>query len=137
MYWRTRDEGFGAEVKRRIMLGTFALSSGYYDAYYEKAQRVRAMLVADFDAAFEHCDMIATPTAPTPPFRLGEKANDPLAMYLSDVYTVTLNLTGLPGISVPCGVTANGLPIGLQLIGNHFEEMRLLNAAFACEQSEK
>jgi aspartyl-tRNA(Asn)/glutamyl-tRNA(Gln) amidotransferase subunit A len=133
MYRRTRDEGFGAEVKRRIMLGTFALSSGYYDAYYEKAQRVRAMLVADFDAAFECCDVIATPTAPTPPFRLGEKANDPLAMYLSDVYTVTLNLTGLPGISVPCGMTANGLPIGLQLIGNHFDEMRLLNAAFAIE----
>ena len=137
MYRRTRDEGFGAEVKRRIMLGTFALSSGYYDAYYEKAQRVRAMLVADFDAAFECCDVIATPTAPTPPFRLGEKANDPLAMYLSDVYTVTLNLTGLPGISVPCGMTANGLPIGLQLIGNHFDEMRLLNAAYACEQSGK
>jgi aspartyl-tRNA(Asn)/glutamyl-tRNA(Gln) amidotransferase subunit A len=116
MYRRTRDEGFGAEVKRRIMLGTFALSSGYYDAYYEKAQRVRAMLVADFDAAFECCDVIATPTAPTPPFRLGEKANDPLAMYLSDVYTVTLNLTGLPGISVPCGMTANGLPIGLQFL---------------------
>ena len=133
MYRRTRDEGFGAEVKRRIMLGTFALSSGYYDAYYEKAQRVRAMLVADFDAAFECCDVIATPTAPTPPFRLGEKANDPLAMYLSDVYTVTLNLTGLPGISVPCGMTANGLPVGLQLIGNHFDEMRLLNAAFATE----
>jgi aspartyl-tRNA(Asn)/glutamyl-tRNA(Gln) amidotransferase subunit A len=137
MYRRTRDEGFGAEVKRRIMLGTFALSSGYYDAYYEKAQRVRAMLVADFDAAFECCDVIATPTAPTPPFRLGEKANDPLAMYLSDVYTVTLNLTGLPGISVPCGMTANGLPIGLQLIGNHFDEMRLLNVAYACEQSGK
>ena len=137
MYRRTRDEGFGAEVKRRIMLGTFALSSGYYDAYYEKAQRVRAMLVADFDAAFECCDVIATPTAPTPPFRLGEKANDPLAMYLSDVYTVTLNLTGLPGISVPCGMTASGLPIGLQLIGNHFDEMRLLNAAYACEQSGK
>jgi aspartyl-tRNA(Asn)/glutamyl-tRNA(Gln) amidotransferase subunit A len=137
MYRRTRDEGFGAEVKRRIMLGTFALSSGYYDAYYEKAQRVRAMLVADFDAAFECCDVIATPTAPTPPFRLGEKANDPLAMYLSDVYTVTLNLTGLPGISVPCGMTANGLPVGLQLIGNHFDETRLLNVAYACEQSGK
>jgi len=137
MYRRTRDEGFGAEVKRRIMLGTFALSSGYYDAYYEKAQRVRAMLVADFAVAFECCDVIATPTAPTPPFRLGEKANDPLAMYLSDVYTVTINLTGLPGINVPCGMTANGLPIGLQLIGNHFDEMRLLNAAYAYEQSGK
>ncbi len=133
MYRRTRDEGFGAEVKRRIMLGTFALSSGYYDAYYEKAQQVRSMLAADFSAAFEKCDVIATPTSPTPPFRIGEKSNDPLAMYLSDVYTVTLNLAGLPGISVPCGRSNGGLPIGLQLIGNHFDEVRLLNTAFGCE----
>jgi aspartyl-tRNA(Asn)/glutamyl-tRNA(Gln) amidotransferase subunit A len=129
MYRRTRDEGFGAEVKRRIMLGTFALSSGYYDAYYEKAQQVRSMLVADFAAAFEKCDVIATPTAPTPAFKLGEKTDDPLAMYLGDIYTVTINLTGLPGVSVPCGESAAGLPIGLQLVGNHFDEARLLNAA--------
>jgi aspartyl-tRNA(Asn)/glutamyl-tRNA(Gln) amidotransferase subunit A len=135
MYRRTRDEGFGAEVKRRIMLGTFALSSGYYDAYYEKAQRVRSMLVEDFAEAFKKCDVIATPTAPTPPFKLGEKTEDPLAMYLSDIYTVTINLAGLPGISIPCGLSGDGLPIGLQLIGNHFDEARLLNAAYAYEQS--
>lgn len=134
MYRRTRDAGFGAEVKRRIMLGTFVLSSGYYDAYYDKAQRVRAMLVADFASAFERCDVIATPTAPTPAFKLGEKTDDPLAMYLGDIYTVTINLAGLPGINVPCGATASGLPVGLQLIGNHFDEARLLNAAYACER---
>jgi aspartyl-tRNA(Asn)/glutamyl-tRNA(Gln) amidotransferase subunit A len=135
MYRRTRDEGFGAEVKRRIMLGTFTLSSGYYDAYYDQAQRVRAMLVGDFAAAFKQCDVIATPTAPTPPFKLGEKTADPLAMYLSDIYTVTINLAGLPGISLPCGLSRTGLPIGLQLIGNHFDEARLLNAAYAYEQA--
>ncbi|MFN7946236.1 MAG: Asp-tRNA(Asn)/Glu-tRNA(Gln) amidotransferase subunit GatA [Blastocatellia bacterium] len=134
MYRRTRDEGFGAEVKRRIMLGTFALSAGYYDAYYEKAQRVRAMLCDDFAAAFRKCDVIATPTAPTAAFRLGEKSDDPLAMYLSDIYTVTMNLTGVPAVSVPCGTASDGLPVGLQLIGNHFDEARLLNVAFACEQ---
>lgn len=134
LYRRTRDEGFGAEVKRRIMLGTFALSSGYYDAYYEKAQRVRTMLVNDFAEAFKKCDVIATPTAPTPPFKIGDKSDDPLAMYLGDIYTVTINLAGLPGISVPCGNSLNGLPVGLQLIGNHFDEARLLNAAFAHEQ---
>ncbi len=134
LYRRTRDEGFGAEVKRRIMLGTFALSSGYYDAYYEKAQRVRAMLVNDFDEAFKKCDVIATPTAPTPAFKIGEKSDDPLAMYLGDIYTVTINLAGVPAISVPCGVSSDGLPIGIQLIGNHFDEARLLNAAYAYEQ---
>ncbi len=133
MYQHSRDEGFGAEVKRRIMLGTFALSSGYYDAYYEKAQRVRTMLCNDFAAAFEKCDVIATPTAPTPAFKLGEKVDDPLAMYLDDVYTVTMNLVGVPAISIPCGASSAGLPIGLQLIGNHFDEARLLNAAYACE----
>jgi aspartyl-tRNA(Asn)/glutamyl-tRNA(Gln) amidotransferase subunit A len=133
MYRRTRDLGFGAEVKRRIMLGTFALSSGYYDAYYEKAQRVRRMLVNDFDEAFKQCDVIATPTAPTPAFKLGEKANDPLAMYLCDIYTVTINLVGIPAISIPCGQSSAGLPIGLQLIGAHFDEARLLNAAYALE----
>lgn len=134
LYRRTRDEGFGAEVKRRIMLGTFALSSGYYDAYYEKAQRVRAMLVNDFDGAFKKCDVIATPTAPTPAFKIGEKSDDPLAMYLGDIYTVTINLAGVPAISLPCGTSSTRLPIGVQLIGNHFDEARLLNAAFACEQ---
>ncbi len=133
MYRRTRDLGFGAEVKRRIMLGTFALSSGYYDAYYEKAQRVRRMLVNDFDEAFKQCDVIATPTAPTPAFKIGEKSNDPLAMYLGDIYTVTINLAGVPAISVPCGQSSAGLPISMQLIGNHFDEARLLNAAYAFE----
>ena len=136
LYRRTRDEGFGAEVKRRIMLGTFALSSGYYDAYYEKAQRVRAMLANDFAEAFKKCDVIATPTAPTPAFKIGEKSDDPLAMYLGDIYTVTINLAGVPAVSVPCGKSSNGLPIGVQLIGNHFDEARLLNAAYAYEQAE-
>jgi aspartyl-tRNA(Asn)/glutamyl-tRNA(Gln) amidotransferase subunit A len=134
MYRRTRNLGFGPEVKRRIMLGTFALSSGYYDAYYEKAQRVRQMLVNDFAEAFKKCDVIATPTAPTPPFKIGEKTDDPLAMYLCDIFTVTINLAGVPAISLPCGQSGMGLPIGLQLIGNHFDEPRLLNAAFAYEQ---
>ena len=134
LYKQTRDEGFGAEVKRRIMLGTFALSSGYYDAYYEKGQRVRSMLVNDFAEAFKKCDVIATPTAPTPPFRIGEKSDDPLAMYLSDIYTVTINLVGVPAVSVPCGTATSGLPIGLQLIGNHFDEARLLKVAHACEE---
>ncbi|MEP7341373.1 MAG: Asp-tRNA(Asn)/Glu-tRNA(Gln) amidotransferase subunit GatA [Acidobacteriota bacterium] len=134
LYRHTRDLGFGAEVKRRIMLGTFALSSGYYDAYYEKAQRVRTMLANDFAEAFKTCDVIATPTAPTPPFKIGDKSDDPLAMYLGDIYTVTINLAGVPAISVPGGTSSNGLPIGVQLICNHFDEARLLNAAFACEQ---
>jgi aspartyl-tRNA(Asn)/glutamyl-tRNA(Gln) amidotransferase subunit A len=134
MYRMTRSQGFGAEVKRRIMLGTFVLSSGYYDAYYEKAQRVRSMLVEDFAKAFQACDVIATPTAPTPAFKLGEKTDDPLAMYLTDIYTVTINLAGVPAVSVPCGISSSGLPIGLQLIGNHFDEAPLLNAAFAHEQ---
>src|SRR5215475_2141945 len=133
MYRKTRYEGFGDEVKRRIMLGTFVLSSGYYDAYYEKAQRVRSMLANDFAEAFKKCDVIATPTAPTPAFKIGEKSNDPLAMYLSDIYTVTVNLAGVPAISVPCGQSSAGLTIGLQLIGNHFDEARLLNAAYAYE----
>jgi aspartyl-tRNA(Asn)/glutamyl-tRNA(Gln) amidotransferase subunit A len=133
MYRKTRDEGFGAEVKRRIMLGTFVLSSGYYDAYYEKAQRVRSMLVNDFAEAFKKCDVIATPTAPTPAFKIGEKSDDPLAMYLNDIYTVTVNLAGVPAISIPCGQSSVGLPIGLQLIGSHFDEARLLNAAYAYE----
>lgn len=133
MYRRTRDEAFGAEVKRRIMLGTFVLSSGYYDAYYEKAQRVRTMLVNDFAEAFKKCDLIVTPTAPTPPFKIGEKSDDPLAMYLGDIYTVTINLAGVPAISVPCGTTKDNLPVGIQLIAPHFGEETLLNAAYSVE----
>ncbi len=133
LYRRTRDEGFGAEVKRRIMLGTFVLSSGYYDAYYEKAQRVRAMLRDDFTRAFASCDAIVTPTAPTPPFRIGEKSAGPLEMYLGDIYTVTINLAGLPAVNVPCGLSRERLPIGMQLIGPSFDEARLLNIASVAE----
>jgi len=135
MYRKTRDGGFGIEVKRRIMLGTYALSAGYYDAYYLKAQKVRSLLTRDFDEAFRKVDVIATPTSPTPAFKLGEKVNDPLAMYLADIYTVTANLAGIPGISVPCGETHNKLPIGLQLFGRHFDEATLLRAAHAYEQA--
>jgi aspartyl-tRNA(Asn)/glutamyl-tRNA(Gln) amidotransferase subunit A len=135
MYSRTRDQGFGAEVKRRIMLGTYALSAGYYDAYYGKAQKVRSMIERDFRNAFASCDVIATPTAPTPAFRLGEKTADPLEMYLSDIYTITVNLAGVPGISLPCGLSSDGLPIGIQLIGSHFDESRLLRAARNLEQA--
>jgi aspartyl-tRNA(Asn)/glutamyl-tRNA(Gln) amidotransferase subunit A len=135
MYSRTRDQGFGAEVKRRIMLGTYALSAGYYDAYYGKAQKVRSLIERDFRNAFADCDVIATPTAPTPAFELGAKTNNPLEMYLSDIYTITANLAGVPGISLPCGFSSNGLPIGLQLIGRHFDESRLLCAAHNLEQA--
>ena len=135
MYSRTRDQGFGAEVKRRIMLGTYALSAGYYDAYYGKAQKVRAIIERDFRAAFASCDIMATPTAPTPAFRLGEKADDPLEMYLSDIYTITANLAGVPGVSLPCGLSSAGLPIGIQLIGRHFDEALLLRAAHNLEQA--
>jgi len=135
MYRRTRDEGFGPEVKRRIMLGTYALSAGYYDAYYLKAQRVRTLLARDFEAAFREVDAIVTPTAPTPAFKLGEKTDDPLAMYLADIYTVTGDLVGVPGISVPCGKTRAGLPIGLQVMGRHFEEATILRVAKAVEGS--
>src|SRR5215469_8754887 len=135
MYWRSRDEGFGAEVKRRIMLGTYALSAGYYDAYYLKAQKVRTLLTRDFERAFEKVEAIVTPTSPTAAFRLGEKSNDPLAMYLADIYTVTADLAGIPGISVPCGETNEKLPIGLQILGKHFEEATMLRLAHAYEQS--
>jgi aspartyl-tRNA(Asn)/glutamyl-tRNA(Gln) amidotransferase subunit A len=134
MYRRSRDEGFGPEVKRRIMLGTYALSAGYYDAYYLKAQRVRTLLARDFEAAFQKVDAIVTPTAPTPAFKLGEKTDDPLAMYLADIYTVTGDLVGVPGISVPCGKTRAGLPIGLQVLGRHFDEGTVLRVARAVEQ---
>jgi aspartyl-tRNA(Asn)/glutamyl-tRNA(Gln) amidotransferase subunit A len=135
MYWRSRDEGFGAEVKRRIMLGTYALSAGYYDAYYLKAQKVRTLLTRDFDEAFRKVDAIVTPTSPTAAFRLGEKSNDPLAMYLADIYTVTADLAGIPGISVPCGETKEKLPIGLQILGKHFDEASILRVAHAYEQA--
>jgi aspartyl-tRNA(Asn)/glutamyl-tRNA(Gln) amidotransferase subunit A len=134
MYKKTRSEGFGAEVKRRIMLGTYALSSGYYDAYYKKASQVRARVKEDFDNAFKQCDVILTPTSPTPAFKLGEKTDDPLQMYLSDIYTISANLAGIPGISVPCGFSAQGLPIGVQLLAGHFAEGKLLQVAHAYEQ---
>ncbi len=135
MYRRTRDAGFGTEVKRRIMLGTYALSAGYYDAYYLKAQRVRTLLARDFDAAFAKVDIIVTPTTPTPAFKLGEKADDPLAMYLADIYTVTANLVGIPGISVPCGKSKEGLPIGMQMLGKHFDEATVLKTAHVVEHA--
>jgi aspartyl-tRNA(Asn)/glutamyl-tRNA(Gln) amidotransferase subunit A len=133
MYRRTRDQGFGTEVKRRIMLGTYALSAGYYDAYYLKAQRVRTLLTRDFEQAFERVDAIITPTSPTPAFKLGEKTDDPLAMYLADIYTVTADLVGVPGISVPCGQSRGGLPTGLQILGKHFDEPTVLRLAHAYE----
>lgn len=133
MYRRTRDEGFGPEVKRRIMLGTYALSAGYYDAYYLKAQKVRALLTRDFEEAFKKVDAIVTPTSPTAAFKLGDKVDDPLAMYLADIYTVTANLAGIPGISVPCGETKEKLPIGMQIFGKHFDEATILRLAHAFE----
>jgi aspartyl-tRNA(Asn)/glutamyl-tRNA(Gln) amidotransferase subunit A len=135
MYRCTRDLGFGAEVKRRIMLGTYALSAGYYDAYYLKAQRVRTLLTRDFENAFKKVDAIVTPTSPTAAFKLGEKVDDPLAMYLADIYTVTADLAGIPGISVPCGETGENLPIGLQILGKHFDEATILRVAHAYEQA--
>ena len=135
MYRRSRDHGFGAEVKRRIMLGTYALSAGYYDAYYLKAQKVRTLLVRDFEEAFKKVDAIVTPTSPTAAFKLGEKVDDPLAMYLADIFTVTADLAGIPGISVPCGETKENLPIGLQILGKHFDEATILRVAHAYEQS--
>jgi len=135
LYVRTRSGGFGAEVKRRIMLGTYVLSSGYYDAYYRKAQQVRTLIRRDFDAVFEKVDAIVTPTSPTPAFRFGEKVDDPLAMYLADIYTVTADLAGIPGISVPCGETKDKLPIGLQILGPHFDESTILRVAQASESA--
>ena len=133
LYKRSRGEGFGAEVKRRIMIGTYALSAGYYDAYYLKAQKVRRLIRDDFLRAFEQVDVIMGPTTPAPAFRLGEKTDDPITMYLSDIYTIAVNLAGLPGMSIPAGFV-NGLPVGLQLIGNHFDEARLLNVAHRYQQ---
>jgi aspartyl-tRNA(Asn)/glutamyl-tRNA(Gln) amidotransferase subunit A len=134
MYRKTREEGFGAEVKRRIMLGTYVLSSGYYDAYYSKAQKVRALVKKDYEKAFAVCDAILTPTSPSVAFKIGEKSDDPLAMYLSDIYTVSANLAGIPGISVPCGLSSEGLPIGTQLLGNFWSEDVLLNLANVYEK---
>ncbi len=135
MYKLTRGNGFGPEVKRRIMLGTYSLSSGYYSAYYGKAQKVRTLIKNDFENAFKEVDVIITPTAPTPAFKIGEKINDPLQMYLSDIFTIPCNLAGLPGISVPCGFSKNGLPIGLQILGKHFDEATVLKVAYNYEKT--
>ncbi len=134
MYMKTREEGFGEEVKRRIMLGTYVLSSGYYDAYYAKAQKVRTLLKRDFNNAFKKCDVVLTPTSPTTAFKIGEKSDDPLAMYLSDIYTASANLAAIPGISVPCGLSSENLPIGLQLVGKNWSEDVLLNLANVYEK---
>ncbi|MGD2117828.1 MAG: Asp-tRNA(Asn)/Glu-tRNA(Gln) amidotransferase subunit GatA [Chromatiales bacterium] len=133
LYKRSRAEGFGAEVKRRILIGTYALSAGYYDAYYLKAQQIRHLISDDFEQAFQQCDVILGPTSPSTAFKIGEKADDPVTMYLSDIYTIATNLAGLPGMSIPCG-PVNGMPVGLQLIGNYFDEPRLLNVAHRYQQ---
>ena len=135
MYRRTRDAGFGAEVKRRIMLGTYVAQCGILRCLLLKAQRVRSLLAHDFDDAFAKVDVIVTPTAPTPAFRLGEKADDPLAMYLADIFTVTADLVGIPGISLPCGKSKEGLPIGMQILGKHFDEGTVLRAAHVAEHA--
>lgn len=135
MYCKTRNEGFGPEVKRRIMLGTYSLSAGYYDAYYKKASQVRTLITRDFEDAFKKCDVILTPTAPTPAFKIGEKTADPLTMYLSDIFTISCNLAGIPGLSLPCGFTKNNLPIGLQILGKPLDEETVLKTAYAYEQA--
>lgn len=135
MYMNTRSQGFGEEVKRRIMLGTYALSAGYYDAYYKKAQQVRTLIRQDFNDAFKDCDVILTPTSPTTAFKLGEKTTDPLQMYLSDIFTISVNLAGLPAISIPCGFTSSNLPVGLQIIGKSFDEETILKIAYSYEQN--
>jgi aspartyl-tRNA(Asn)/glutamyl-tRNA(Gln) amidotransferase subunit A len=134
LYKRSRGEGFGAEVKRRIMTGTYVLSAGYFDAYYLKAQKVRRLITDDFRSAFEKVDLLIGPTTPTPAFAIGAKIDDPVTMYLNDIYTIGANLAGLPGLSLPCG-QVEGLPMGLQLIGPHFSEGRLLNAAHRFQQA--
>ena len=133
MYENTRAAGFGREVQRRILIGTYVLSAGYYDAYYIRAQRLRSLIARDFDEAYRSCDVLLTPTAPGPAFAIGEKSNDPISMYLNDVFTVTVNLAGLPGISVPAGLNADGLPMGLQLIGKAFDEATLFRAGAVIE----
>ena len=137
LYKKSRSEGFGSEVKRRIILGTYVLSSGYYDAYYKKAQQVRTLVMNEFNKAFEKYDVILTPTSPTVSFDIGSKSNNPLEMYLADICTVSVNIAGLPGISIPCGVDSKGMPIGMQLIGNRFKEETILNAAYTFEQDFK
>lgn len=134
MYMKTRSRGFGTEVKRRIMLGTYSLSAGYYEAYYKKAQQVRTLIKNDFEKAFEKVDFIVTPTAPSPAFKIGEKIDDPLQMYLSDIFTISVNLAGVPAISIPCGFSEKGLPVGLQIIGKPFDEAGILQLAYAYEQ---
>ena len=135
MYKTTRSEGFGAEVKRRIMLGSFVLSSGYYDAYYLKALRTKALIKKEFDKAFAKYDVILGPVAPTTAPKLGDSLSDPIKMYLSDIYTISVNLAGLPGISLPCGKDSNGMPIGLQIIGDCFKEKNIIRAAYAFEKT--
>ena len=137
MYKKTRMQGFGAEVKRRIMIGTYALSAGYYDAYYKKASQVRSLIKRDFEEAWKKCDVILTPTTPTPAFKIGEKTDNPLQMYLSDIFTISGNLAGIPGISVPCGFTSGGLPLGVQFLAGHFEEGKLIQIASAYEKNAK
>jgi len=134
MYEKSRAQGFGAEVKRRIMIGTYVLSHGYYDAYYLQAQKIRRLIAQDFAEAYKNCDVIMGPTSPSTAFKLGEKGDDPVQMYLSDIYTIAVNLAGLPGMSIPCGFGAAnngnpGMPVGLQIIGNYFDEARMLNVA--------
>jgi aspartyl-tRNA(Asn)/glutamyl-tRNA(Gln) amidotransferase subunit A len=135
MYKKSRSEAFGPEVQRRIMIGTYVLSHGYYDAYYLKAQQIRRLIAQDFQSAFERCDLIAGPVAPTVAWKIGEKSDDPMANYLADVYTLSTSLAGLPGMSVPAGFGAGGMPVGLQLVGNYFKEGELLHAAHAFQQA--
>ena len=135
LYEKSRAEGFGKEVQRRILIGTYVLSSGYYDAYYKRAQQLRTLIARDFTEAYEKCDVLLTPATPGPAFGIGDKSADPLSMYLNDIFTVTVNLAGLPGISVPAGLTADGLPLGLQLIGKAFDEATILRAARAIEMA--
>jgi aspartyl-tRNA(Asn)/glutamyl-tRNA(Gln) amidotransferase subunit A len=134
MYKQSRSRGFGDEVKRRILIGTYALSSGYYDAYYKKASQVRTLIMDDFSKVFSDCDLVVSPVTPTPAWKIGEKGDDPLALYLSDILTISANLAGIPGISVPCGFSSNGLPIGMQMQATHFNEEILLRAAWNLEQ---
>ena len=136
MFRKTREEGFGPEVKRRILLGTYALSAGYYDAYYRKAQQVRTLVARDFLDAFVRCDAIVGPMTPTPPFKLGEKTDDPVAMYLADIYSVAASLAGICGMSVPCGETQAGLPMGVQIMAKHFDEATMLRVGLAIEQNQ-
>jgi aspartyl-tRNA(Asn)/glutamyl-tRNA(Gln) amidotransferase subunit A len=135
MFRSTRSKGFGPEVKRRIIIGTYCLSAGYYDAYYKKASQVRTLIIQDFKEAFKKCDVILAPVAPTPAFKVGKKIDDPLTMYLSDIFTLSVNLAGIPGLSVPCGFSGDGLPIGLQIMGNHFDEEKILKVAYHFEQA--